>query len=182
MKVALDLDGVLAQTYDVAFRLMDEDDEYGYEDIEDWAWGGEMFGQARFLSAMWHAWTLRPHEIEPMEHDVSKSTSDLYELCDQLDVVSSDPGHLGVKDSKRSWLDEHDISYDRLHISPMGGTKADFDYDVYIDDNPHMPRELRSDQRLLLRDAPYNQEVAGDYHRVKSLPEAYSILEARPTP
>lgn len=179
MRIALDLDGVLAQTYEVAFRLMGEDAAWEYDDIESWTWGLDKFGDSRFLSSVWHAWTLRPHEIEPMESGISKATADLRALADQLDIVTSDPGHFGIKESKREWLDEQEVHYDELRISPMGGTKADLDYDVFIDDNPRMARDVKPSQKLLLRNAPYNQEASGDYHRVESLPEAYSILSAR---
>lgn len=173
MKIALDLDGTLAQTYEVAFDLLDSD--VSYEDMESWGWGLREFGEAAFLSAIWHSWTLRPHDIEPIESNVSRKTSALWTRSEQLDIVTADPGHLGIKDAKRAWLDDQNISYDDLRISPMGGSKTQFDYDVYIDDNPHLPLEV-TERPVLLYDAPYNQDASGNYTRVTSLGEAIKIL------
>lgn len=163
MRVALDLDGTLAQTYSVAFALMGVDHEY--EDIESWEWGLNEFGGARFLNAMWHAWTLRPHDIKPI--DDLRSVDHIYDLADELDVVTADPGHLGIKESKAEWLERQEVAHDELVISPKGQSKAElYHYDVFVDDNPHLVDQVKGDQLLLLYDAPYNQEDVSDIGNV----------------
>lgn len=173
--IALDLDGTLAQTYDVAFKLMGVEDSYEYEDIDSWSWGFEEFGKTRYLNAIWHAWTIRTWEIEPMESDIALKTTALAEEAETLDVVTADPGHLGIKDAKREWLDAHGVYYDNVTIAPMKESKAELDYDVFVDDNPSLPENVSDDQRVLLYDAPYNREVRG-CPRVHNLDEVIGEL------
>lgn len=155
MKVALDLDSTLAATSTTAFDLMDED--YTYDDITSWSWGTDKFGTARYLNALWHAWTIRPEEIPPMEDGLQGTTAHIHDRVDQLDVVTAHPdGMMGVDDGKKQWLEDHGIVYD--YYVPVDEDKADLDYDVYIDDKPTLAQNP-GDATVLLRDQPYNRDI-----------------------
>ena len=170
MKVALDVDSTLACTLDVALALMGEDG-YSYDDFEHWDWPLEQFGHARFLNSAWHAWTIRPDEIEPMEPNVGPLTEQLYTAVDKLDIVTKHPGGMiGVDEGKQQWLDEHNVVYDEYRS--VDREKSDLEYDVYIDDNPNL---VERDATVIVYDQPYNQHVSG-FARVESLAEAYTVL------
>lgn len=171
-KLALDHDSTLAATAAVGFDLMCGPGHcYSYDDIETWDWGLERFGPHRYLSALWHAWTLRPLEVPPMEDGLAE-TVNLLRRQFEVHIVTTVPDHPGLAEGKQQWLDYHDIVYDDLVVVEPGLSKADMDYDVYVDDKPALPKKVnqeRPDATVFLRDQPYNQDAAGDYVRVQSV-------------
>jgi 5'(3')-deoxyribonucleotidase len=172
--LALDLDSTLAATWDVAFDLLEgPDHNYSYDDIEAWDWGAEEFGYDRFLPALWNAWSLRPHEISPMEEALPATTAELSDHF-EIDVVTNQPDHLGISRGKKWWLDHHGIEYDEFVAVPSGETKATYGYDYIVDDKPALPQEVMKrgiDMQIFLRDQPYNSHVKGPYQRVNSIEE-----------
>lgn len=176
--IALDVDSTLAATSEVAFDLIDRPD-HTYADIESWDWGLEKFGAARYLSALWHAWTLRPHAIRPMEAFVATAVDRLHDIG-TVDIVTNHPDHRGITEGKKEWLDDYGIDYERFVKVDRGVSKAEFDeYDVYIDDNPNLPAEVAEhnpDATMLLRDHPYNQNVEAPHIRVSSVGVAATYL------
>jgi len=162
MKVALDLDNTLAATHLTAAELIGVD--YTYDDLESWDWPLEKFGTARALSALWHAWTLRPLSVPPMELNLGETVRTLNEYA-TVDVVTAHPDHMGISDGKRRWLDLHGIEYDEFVEVPPDTSKAKLDYDVYVDDKPSLPAEVAEINRgaeVYLRDQPYNRYVPGE--------------------
>lgn len=179
-KLSLDHDSTLAATSAVAFDLIlgDEKHDFSYDNIESWEWGLETFGPARFLSGMWHAWTLRPLEVPPMEPKLAETVADLREHY-EVHIVSSYPDHMGITEGKQQWLDHHGIEYDDFVPVHDGTSKAELEYDVYVDDKPTLPErvnELRPHAEVFLYDHLYNQDAEGDYIRVNSLRHAADIL------
>jgi 5'(3')-deoxyribonucleotidase len=177
MKIALDLDSTLAATTEVAFALMlGDDNEYSYEDIESWQWGLETFGAERFLNAVWHAWTIRPHDIKPFEIDIHVSTEKLSDHHN-VDVVTANPDHWGIVEAKKEWLDRHGVVYDNFERVPESQSKGQyFEYDVFIDDKPSLPERVGNGRTVYLRDHTYNQDAGGEYIRVSSVREAVNDL------
>lgn len=175
MKIALDHDSTIAATCDVAFDLMEGPDHgYSYDDIESWTWGIETFGKARYLNALWHAWTLRPLDVPLMDPTVRESVSELVR-DHEVHVVTAHPDHVGIEDGKKEWLDDNEIPYDEFHVVPTDDTKAVLDYDVYIDDKPDLPEaaaDVEADKTVYVRDHPYNRAVEADHVRVGSISEA----------
>jgi 5'(3')-deoxyribonucleotidase len=168
--LALDFDSVLAATQHVAFDLMlGPDHDYSYDDIEDWEWGFRQFGKNRYLSALWHAWTLRPSEIEPMEENLSQKVAALHSKYN-VHIVTAHPDHPGISEGKQQWLAEHGIGHEDFVVVNMT-SKSELGYDVFIDDNPNLPPECDDDQTVYLRDQPYNQDADGDYIRIESITE-----------
>lgn len=171
-RLALDLDSTLAATSDVAFDLLaGSDHEYSYLDIADWTWGFREFGKAAYLNALWHAWTIRGDEIEPLEENVVGKVTRLARLTDRLDIVTAHPDHLGITEAKREWVDDLGIPYNEFRTVATTRSKADLEYDVYVDDKPALPSEIGGDQICYLYDQPYNKGVEGRYRRVTTLDE-----------
>ena len=176
MRVALDLDSTLAATSLTAFELMDVD--YTYDDIDSWSWGTDKFGTARYLNAMWHSWSIQPNSVPPMEGGLRQTTKDIYEVADQVDIVTAHPdGMMGVDEGKQAWLEDYGIFFDE-YIS-FDGPKEDLDYDVYIDDRPTLVDGVEgTDSMILLRDHPYNRGISlpKEAIRVKSVRDAADWL------
>ena len=176
-RVALDVDSTLAATSLTAFDLMGVTG-YSYNDIDSWSWGIETFGKARYLNALWHAWSIRPHEIEPMEQGLAETTAQLSDLVDTVDVVTSHPDDLfGVDKGKQQWLDDHDIVYDEY--VQVDGDKHTLDYDIFIDDKYATLEQLDDDQLGLLIDHEYNPDTGLPYgvELVDSVAEATRCVE-----
>lgn len=174
MRVALDLDSTLAATSTAAFELMDED--YSYDDINSWSWGIDKFGKAKYLNSMWHAWTICPMKIPPMESGLYWTTKWLYDSVDQLDIVTAHPsGMLGVDEGKQNWLNKHAIVHDEYRS--VDGAKEDLDYDIYIDDKPALAENVE-DGIVLLRDQPYNSHIreSESVHRISFVENAVEFL------
>ncbi|PHQ43910.1 hypothetical protein Z052_01870 [Halorubrum sp. C191] len=178
--MALDLDSTIAATCRVAFDLIcGPDHDYSYADIESWEWGLEEFGEARYLSALWHAWTLRHQEIEPMEPAPSFQTYSIktHPEVDTLDIVSKYPDHKGAEQYRRRWLDDHGIEFDEF--VRVDGSKAALDYDVYVDDDPRLPAavaERDAPGTVVVYDQPYNRDVDVPHHRAHRLIEVNQAL------
>lgn len=174
-KLALDFDSVLAATHETAADLLGVD--YGYSDIESWNWPLDKFGTDAALSALWHAWTIRPLDVPVMEPKLSDTTTLLNRVFD-VDIVTAHPDQMGIADGKKKWLDEHDIEYDNFVVAGPGSTKAEMNYDVFIDDKPKLVGKVRDHQRLYLRDHRYNREELlpeGDYTRVDTVRDVLRI-------
>lgn len=173
-RLALDHDSTLAATSEMAFELMlGPDHGYGYENVESWNWGLDTFGAARFLSGMWHAWTLRPLEVPPMEAGLSDTVDRLRDEY-EVHIVTAHPDHFGIEDGKKEWLDYHGITYDDFVVVPMDQTKATLGYDVYVDDKPALPAEVNAsnpDTEVYLRDQRYNRDADGEYNRIQAVAE-----------
>jgi 5'(3')-deoxyribonucleotidase len=173
--MALDFDSTLAATSEVALDLIcGPDHPYDYDDIESWDWGLEKFGTARFLSALWHTWTIRPLQVDPMEPNIGEKVESLRNQY-EVHIVTANPDHMGIEEGKKQWLAEQGIEYDEYHEVPSQSTKADLRlYDVYVDDKPTLPGEVttkRPTAEMFLRDHRYNRGVGGDYTRIESITE-----------
>lgn len=145
MKVALDLDGVLA---DLQGSMIDHT-EYGEEDFEQW----DKPEYNTFVSEASRVWTEHWDEIDPVEENIDEKTEAL-SVYNHVDIVTNTAG---PDVAVRQWLEEHGVVYGSI-VRPysLGGDKPDLDYDVYIDDKPSMAGDV---DVLYLRDQPWNWEV-----------------------
>lgn len=182
--IALDFDSTLAATSEVAFDLMEGDShDYTYDDIEDWAWGIREFGKHRFLSACWHAWTLRPLQVRPLEQGLPRTIETLRNKH-EVHILTAHPDHPGITEGKKEWLDHHGIEVDSFNRVDMGVSKADFasQYEAIIDDKPTLPAEVNEvapDTDVYLRDHRYNRDADGEYVPVESVHEAVDNILGR---
>lgn len=174
-RIALDMDAVLANIQPVAFDLLEGDDhDRTADEVESWSWGLEEYGKERYLTALWHTWTLRPDSIKPCEEHLWAITGDIHACADQLDVVTSHPDHPGIRESKRQWLEEYNICFDTFRSVNDRTPKSEFYYNIFIDDKPGLADTISPDQTLYLIDRPWNQSVVerDNVIRVKTVSEA----------
>jgi 5'(3')-deoxyribonucleotidase len=178
-RIALDFDSTLAYTAGQAFELLcGPDHGYGKESIKDWTWGFREFGKEAYLSALWHAWTIRPEGIRPMEPGLDNTIRELRENF-TVDIVTAHPDHPGITEGKIDWLERQRIGYDNFEVVDTNFSKANLNYDIYIDDKPALPKQVEQhnpNADVYLIDWMYNRDVEGEYLRVGCVAKAAEIL------
>ena len=159
MKIALDVDGVLADViqswlhYNNSIRK-----ELSKSEITSWDfWKKFQINRYDFyheLSLCWKDW----RSIPPTEKNLSSIIKDLSKLG-QVDIVtarenSTDP-------FVKKWLDHHNISYDNYVSVVDGPIKADLEYDVFIDDSPlNALKFVENNKKIILYSQPWNQQIS----------------------
>ncbi|WP_316506670.1 5' nucleotidase, NT5C type [Nitrosopumilus sp.] len=159
MKIALDVDGVLADViqswlhYNNSIRK-----EISKSDITSWDfWKKFQINRYDFyheLSLCWKDWG----SIPPTEKNLSSVIKDLSKLG-QVDIVtaresSTDP-------FVKKWLDHHNIPYDNYVSVVDGPIKADLAYDVFIDDSPlNALKFVENSKKIILYSQPWNQHIS----------------------
>lgn len=177
--IACDFDSNIANTREVAFKLMFGDDHEKDPSngpwTESWEAPIEIFGADRFLSAMWHSWTLRPLDVPILEDNIPEKMSCLQDHGYAVDIVTAHANQRGITKGKKKWLDYHNIEYDDFVSVPPTTTKASMGYDYYLDDKPSLPRNVNNvepNSIVYLRDWPYNENADGSYIRTATVGEA----------
>lgn len=163
MKVALDLEEVLADTITEACNSTDKLDHSDFHswDLDDYTWQVYM-GVSDAL------WRHDPLSIEPVEPALGEYVGDIRKRADAVDIVTA---RCHVDDRIELWLRENEIPYDEIHS--VEEAKHDLDYDVFIDDNPEMCGQCQ----LLLRHHPHNAHL--DTSSMKTVDRIHSLREAR---
>ena len=177
MKIALDVDGVLADVikswlnYSNTIRP-----KISKHDISDWDfWKKFQINRFDFyteLSSSWKDW----NSIPPTEENLSTVTKNLSNLG-QVDIVTA--RERSTDSFVKNWLNHHNISYDNYVSVIDGPMKADLDYDVFIDDSPlNAAKFLKNNKKVILYSQPWNQHVSeNQLHRVSNLLEAIEKIK-----
>lgn len=161
MRIALDLDGVLA---DLQTRMIDQT-RYTWSDFQDW--GKPDYNH--FLSEASRIWSDQHEQISSVDHNIDYKTQQLAEHH-EVDIVTNTAG---PDDAVCAWLERHGVHYDEL-VRPysMGCDKPDLDYDAYIDDKPGMVGQVPVQY---LRDRQWNQHLReDDAYEYHSMDGAYT--------
>ncbi|HLE34383.1 MAG TPA: hypothetical protein VI698_00685 [Nitrososphaerales archaeon] len=178
MKIALDVDGVLA---DIIFVWLDDynkthNEPITKEDTDRWDfWKNFGYDKYRFyddLSRCWSRWM----KVPPMEQNLADASEKLNSVG-TVDIVTARDA-ASTKYVKR-WLEFYGIKYNDYVAVLRGRDKADLDYDVFIDDSPLYVVDMASRGRnVLLYDQPWNKSVITDSKivRIKKLEEAVGII------
>jgi len=172
MKIALDVDGVLADVikswlnYSNTIRT-----KISKHEITDWEfWKKFQINRFDFyaeLSFCWKNWD----SIPPTEENLSTITKNLSNLG-QVDIVTA--REKSTDSFVKNWLIYHNISYNNYVSVIDGPMKADLDYDIFIDDSPHNAAKfLKHNKKVILYSQPWNEYVSDDrIHRITNLSEA----------
>ena len=178
MKIALDVDGVLADVivswinYNNSIRK-----KISKPDITDWQfWRKFQIDSFDFYSELnycWKNWSTIPATEENLSH-VTKLLADI----GQVDIVTA-------RDSStdpfvKAWLEHHRISYNNYISVIDGPMKADLDYDVFIDDSPlNAEKFIKNNKKVILYSQPWNQHISGDrIKRVSNLIQAHDWIKS----
>lgn len=172
MKIALDVDGVLA---DVIVSWINYSNtirpEINKHQITSWEfWKDFQIDRFNFyieLGSCWKNWITIP-ATEKNLSSITKSLTDL----GQVDIVTA--RERSTDSFVKSWLEYHDISYDNYVSVIDGPMKADLDYDVFIDDSPlNAEKFLKNNKKVILYSQPWNQHISDNkIHRISNLSEA----------
>ncbi|KFM14509.1 putative nucleotidase YqfW protein [Marine Group I thaumarchaeote SCGC AAA799-D11] len=172
MKIALDVDGVLADViqswlnYSNSIRQKIQKHE-----ITDWNfWKKFEINRYDFyseLSSCWKNWT----SIPPTEKNLALVTKNLSDIA-QVDIVTA--RERSTDSFVKKWLEHYNISYDNYVSVIDGPMKADLDYDVFIDDSPlNAFKFLKNKKNVILYSQPWNQHIVEkNIHRISNLSEA----------
>ena len=177
MKIALDVDGVLA---DVIMSWLNYSNsirpEIAKHQITSWEFWNE-FNINRYdfyteLSSCWKNWMTIPTTEKNLSF-ITKSLTDI----GQVDIVTA--RERSTDSFVKSWLDHHNIEYDNYVSVIDGPMKADLDYDVFIDDSPlNTEQFLKNKKKVILYSQPWNQHVSENkIHRVSNLSEAIEKIK-----
>ena len=166
LKIAVDLDGVLAESMLVWCERANK--EFGtrlkMDDLDSWSsWKKFPISKDdfyRILDESWDEW----QEIPPTEPEIGEKVARIEKFGD-LDIVTGRSKR--TVEAARSWVDSQKIRYHRF-VRVLGWRdKILLDYNVYIDDAPDlMPQISRSPTAWgVLYERPWNRSV-GDMPKV----------------
>lgn len=150
MRIALDLENVLADVYSAT---LDHSDQLDDSHFQQWDFESDRTF-SHFMDVTHDVWARHTEDILPTEHDVGGTVRSLRQHH-TVDLVTNRDG---VDDRIQQWLAWHDVDVDGFRSNPQGTPKQAMDYDVYVDDNPNLAGEV---DLLYLYDQPWNQHVDG---------------------
>jgi uncharacterized HAD superfamily protein len=160
VKIAVDLDGVLAEAMIIWCELYNR--RYGrslsFEDIRGWdAWKLANISRDEFFTILDDAWS-EWERMPPTEEDVSQQVKLLNELG-TVDVVTG--RSVRTVEQAKEWLKMHEIQYNRFVRTESTVAKIRLDYDVFVDDSPHLMESIASRSTALgiLYTRPWNRET-----------------------
>lgn len=155
MKIALDVDGVLADVIEswlsynnkvrptISKSQISEWDFWKNHDIDKFDFYSE-------LSTCWRSWK----DIPPTENNIASATIQLSNLG-TVDIVTArdESTHNDVK----NWLKLHNVNF-KNYIGVLEGIeKSKLDYDVFIDDSPLNAKSmLENGKSVILYSQPWN--------------------------
>jgi hypothetical protein len=166
MDIALDVESVIADSHEAVYRSVDS---LSYSDMYD-TWKFDSDTWQKYVGASDAIWRHKPEIIAPEEPNIGAYVDEWREEH-TVDILTA---RLHVDEQIIWWLEEHDIQYDGFESTDV--PKYEYDYDVWIDDNPEMFNECR----LLLRHQPWNEHLDDEdskmTDRIHSLGEASQFL------
>jgi len=172
MKIALDVDGVLADVIQSWLNYSNSKrQKISKHEISNWDfWKKFQINRYDFyaeLSSCWKKW----HSIPPTEENLSLFTKNLSKLG-QVDIVTA--RERSTDSFVKNWLKHHKVSFDNYVSVIDGPMKADLDYDVFIDDSPlNASKIIQQNKKIILYSQPWNTNISeNNIHRIKNLSEA----------
>ena len=176
MKIALDVDGVLADVILSWIEINNQNrTKISKNDVTSWDFW-KQFNIDRFdfyseLSKCWENW----NEIPPTEKNLQQSTKLLNQNA-TVDIVTAREQYTDT--FVKNWLNHFNISYDN-YVSVIDGTmKADLDYDLFIDDSPlNAEKFTLKNKKFLLYNQPWNQNIQlKNVNRISNLFDVVKLI------
>ncbi len=177
MKIALDVDGVLADVIESWLIYSNKiRPNISKGDITNWDfWKKFKINRYDFyeeLTSCWKNW----NSIPPTEDNLSIVTQNLSNFG-QVDIVTA--RELSTDSFVKNWLKLHDVTYQNYVSVIDGPMKADLDYDIFIDDSPlNAIKFLKRKKNVFLYSQPWNQHISDQsIQRISTLSEAIEKLK-----
>lgn len=172
MRIAVDIDGTLAQTHEVFLEELErrEGVSHELEDLQSWEFENVDFSVEKFHRIARENW--RKRDIPLTEQDIPEHLRALREHASRIDVVTARDDI--PKSELRDWLNSKNVPFDSLKVS---NEKTSMKYDYLIDDSPNY---LRSEMKVLLYHRPYNRhaELGGKDKRLRSFSKIVKHMES----
>ena len=177
MKIALDVDGVLA---DVIVSWLNYSNSIrpsiSKNQVTDWEFWKKFkidpFDFYSELSSCWKNWK----SIPVTEKNLSLTTKNLSNFA-QVDIVTA--REVSTNSFVKNWLTYHNISYNNYVSVIDGPMKADLDYDIFIDDSPlNAIKFLENNKKVILYSQPWNKHISNNQlFRISKLSESIEIIK-----
>ena len=174
MKIALDVDGVLADVIESWLVFSNKKrSRMIKEDIRSWDfWREFQINQFDFyteLSQCWKNWI----SIPPTEENLSSVSKDLSNFG-QVDIVTA--REKSTDTFVKNWLKHNNIVYDNYVSVIDGPMKANLDYDVFIDDSPlNAMKFLKNRKNIFLYSQPWNKHI--DDKNITRISKLHEVIE-----
>lgn len=172
MRIAVDLDGTLADIHSVFLEELEKQDgiNYNFDQVESYYFEKAPFSVEKFHKIARKNWKNR--EIPVTDSSLPEDLNKLFDNH-RVDIVTA-RGDVNTK-ILRNWLEKKDIKFNNFVVDQE---KTDLGYDVLIDDSP---RYIGNGMKILLYDRPYNRNVKTGKNslRVKSFSEIRRYIERK---
>ena len=160
LKIAVDLDGVLAEAMIGWCELYNQrhGQSLSFEDIRAWnVWKIVKIQRDEFFRILDDAW-LQWERIPATEEDVGEQVKLLCEFG-TVDVVTGRSARTVA--SAKEWLNAHSVPCDRFVRTESTLAKIRLDYDVFVDDSPTLMQLIASKSMALgiLYTRPWNRDA-----------------------
>jgi len=160
LSIAIDLDGVLANTMAAACKIINERHSTHFEvaSFTQWkAWEIANITKGEFFETLDRAW-LDWSTIPPTEEHIAEKFDRLMEFG-KVDIVTG--RSRDTVNPANCWLKEQGIQFRSFVRTNSGNDKARLNYDVFIDDSPELMLQLstRSNKHGILYAQPWNVDL-----------------------
>ena len=172
MRIAIDLDGTLADIHKVFLEELEkqEDIVHSFEDLENYYFDEAPFSLKKFHRLARENWKNR--EIPLTDKEIPTHLEKLSQ-SHRVDIVTARDD----VDRKilRNWLNRKNVKFQDLVVDKE---KTHLNYDVLIDDSPSY---IGDGMKILLYDRPYNEEAetGENSRRVEDFSEAREHIERK---
>jgi uncharacterized HAD superfamily protein len=180
LRIAVDLDGVLADTMVTFCRILNRhhSTQFTVDSFVQWkAWRIAHITESEFFRTLDEAW-FEWETIPPVSNDIVEAVGRIH-CFGRVDVVTG-RSQRTVK-AALAWLHEQKIPYDRFVRTASTRAKARLSYDVFVDDSPDLMSLIASSLNRvgILYTQPWNRKARerGRIFRVESWKEIPPLLE-----
>lgn len=160
MRIAVDLDGVLADTIATFCRILNErrSTHITAESLDRWsAWQVAGTSKDEFFKTLDEAW-FQWKTVPPTEQNLAAKVAQVARFG-TVDIVTGRSTETVAL--AKSWLKQHNIKYNAFVRTISTNAKANLNYDIFVDDSPELMFLLAS--KLvgwgILYTRPWNRRV-----------------------
>ena len=179
MRIAIDLDGVLADASKIWIRLLKQRFEITIkkEDVNEWDIYRKLgISRKEFedvFNDAWKEWEL----VEETEENLFQKIN-LIKNLGKTDLVTA--RNQKTMNDVMKWLEEKKIKFDNIIVVGEFESKAKLDYDIFIDDSPIQITEMANSGKLsLLYMQPWNTDIKerNNLIKIKNFEEVEKVIK-----
>lgn len=179
LRIAIDLDGVLADASKIWIRLLKQRFEITIkkEDVNEWDLYRKLgISRKEFedvFNDAWKEWEL----VEETEENLFQKIN-LIKNLGKTDLVTA--RNQKTMNDVMKWLEEKKIKFDNIIVVGEFESKAKLDYDIFIDDSPIQITEMANSGKLsLLYMQPWNTYIKerNNLIKIKNFEEVEKVIK-----